>query len=67
MTKRNQLNMRLDDYYDDLINEMVKKLQNEDSKKDKSKVVREALEFYAVHVLGQDEVMNLRLYKHFHA
>ena len=60
MAERAQLNMRLDDYTDDLIVELIKKTGNK-----KSKVVRDAIEYYAVHVLGQEEVMNLRLYKHF--
>ena len=58
--KRPQLNMRLDDFTDDVIAALVEKTD-----KDKSKVVRDALEFYGMYVLGQEEVMNLRLYKHF--
>lgn len=60
MAKRPQLNMRLDDYYEDLLNALIEK-----TGKDKSKVVRDAIEHLAIYALGQEEVMNLRLYKHF--
>lgn len=59
MTKnRPQLNVRIDDFTLDLVGKMMEKTEL-----DKSKVVRSAIEYYANYVLGQEEVMNLRMYK----
>ena len=62
MSKKNipPIHVRGDEYYDDVLNAIADKLG-----KKKSQVVHEALDHFAVLVLGQDEVMNLRLYKHF--
>jgi len=54
------IHIRGDEYYDDVLNALVEKLG-----KKKSQVVHEALDHLALLVLGQEEVMNLRLYKHF--
>ena len=54
------IHIRGDEYYDDLLNALVTKLG-----KKKSHVVHDALDHLAVLVLGQEEVMNIRLYKHF--
>lgn len=54
------IHVRGDEYYDDILNALAKKMG-----KKKSQVVHAALDHLAVVVLGQDEVMNLRLYKHF--
>ena len=58
MTKNNRLHMRLDDYTEALLSSVIEK-----SGEDKSKVVRAAIEYYANYVLGQDEVMNIRMYQ----
>ena len=58
---RPQLNMRLDDVTD----EIIKALMERTRENKKSKVVRDALEYYAAHVIGQEELLNIRLYKHF--
>jgi len=62
LSKKNipPIHVRGDEYYDDVLNAIADKLG-----KKKSQVVHEALDHFAVLVLGQDEVMNLRLYKHF--
>lgn len=61
MTKKtSRINMRTSPYYEDLLDLMIKKENS-----DKSKVIHAAIEYYAMHVLGQEEVMNLRLYKYF--
>lgn len=54
------LNMRMDEITDDILKALIKRTQDK-----KSKVVRDALEYYANHVLGQEELINIRLYRHF--
>lgn len=54
MTGRLQINVRSDQYTDELVLSLMKK-----TGKDKSKIVRDAIEFYAAHVLGHDEIMNI--------
>lgn len=54
------IHIRGDEYYDDVLNALVEKLG-----KKKSQVVHEALDHFAILVLGQEEVMNLRMYKYF--
>ena len=61
---RQQINARSNDYTDEILKRLTERLQKE-GKVDKSKVVREAIEFYGIHVLGQEEVMNIKLYQHF--
>lgn len=58
MVKNNRLNMRLDDYTETILSGVMDK-----TGEDKSKVVRAAIEYYANYILGQDEVMNIRLYQ----
>lgn len=52
--------VRGDEYYDQILNALVEKMG-----KKKSQVVHAALEHLAISVLGQEEVMNIRLYRHF--
>lgn len=54
------INIRGDEYHDQLLNALVEKMG-----KKKSEVVHAALEHLAITVLGQEEVMNIRLYMHF--
>lgn len=52
--------VRGDEYYDQILNALVHKMG-----KKKSQVVHAALEHLAISVLGQEEVMNIKLYQHF--
>jgi len=54
------IHVRGDEYYDDILEALTKKMG-----KKKSQVVHAALDHLALVVLGQEEVMNIRLYKHF--
>ena len=62
MDKKNipPIHVRGDEFYDDVLNALAEKLG-----KKKSKIVHEALDHFAILVLGQEEVMNLRMYKYF--
>lgn len=57
---RPQLNMRLDDVTGEILKAVMERTEDK-----KSKVVRDALEYYASHVLGQEELLNIRLYRHY--
>lgn len=54
------IHIRGDEYYDDILNAIVER-----TGKKKSQVVHDALDHLAVIVLGQEEVMNLRMYKYY--
>lgn len=61
MTKKTgRIYMRTSPYYEELLQKMVEKENS-----DKTKVIHAAIEYYAQHVLGQDEVINLRMYQYF--
>lgn len=61
MTKKvPNINIRGDEYYDQILNALMTKMG-----KKKSEVVHAALDHLAMTVLGQEEVMNIKLYQHF--
>lgn len=62
MSKRLQINIRSNPYTEDLIKAVLEK----DSSLDKSKFVHAAIERLAFEILGSEEIMNIRMYQHFH-
>lgn len=57
---REQLNVRLDDFYSELLQLMIEK-EKETQKSDKTKITKSALLFYAHHLLDDDTILNLQL------
>lgn len=55
MRKNKNLVMRLDDFYNEILS-----LLEDDTQKDRSKVVRAALIDYAVKHLGEEEVLQVK-------
>lgn len=60
MSKRLQINCRSNPYIEALIASMMEKQEIK-----KTEVIHRAIEYYAYHVLEQDEIMNIRLYQQY--
>lgn len=61
MTKRQQINIRSNNYTEALIKAVLEK----ENSFDKSKFVHAAIEKMAFEILGPEEIMNIRLYEQY--
>lgn len=59
--ERDQLNVRLDPFYQELVQLMIKKEKQEGEKSNKTKLTKSALMYYANYLLSDDEITNLKM------